>query len=648
MIIKRLTLHNFGVYANTNTFEFKSNKPIVLIGGQNGRGKTTFLDAVLLSLYGSNSFSYKESKYSSYSKYLLSYINRSDCTNESYVEISFVLDKSSKDIITIRRSWSGNKSVTKERITVKKNEIIDSFLTENWSIYIENILPSALSSFFFFDGEKIAELAADQNNKDMTNSIKSLLGVTVIEDLKKDIKRIISSIRSSNSNGVLEELEHLRKQKEIAEKDLFDIDEKIEQTQNKLVESTKKHEQQYGVYINKGGEIASQHHALVEELTELKMKINSIDESLISLAASELPLNLVLRLLNDISIKSEKEIKRTRFSNSLDIIKNYYKEYILTHKSNNTSLSDFINYLSEKNTIEEDSIFYNLSDNTYYQLQNLLSSNLSRVIVDLKEKLFLKKKTLERINEIQNYLSIEIDELAIKRAYKKLKVLEKEKIKFEAEIEVLKKERVHYNGTLIKATSAFNKYVESYLAELDTNEDNNRTIKYSYLALKILDEFQNRVQIDKIDNLAQVMTERYKMLANKENLISKINIDPITLKFKYINSSGEEILKDKLSAGEKQLMVIAMLWALAICSNRKLPVIIDTPLSRLDTNHRLSLINNYFPYVSEQTIILSTDSEIDNKYYKLMRKSIGDKFTLIYDDKNQRSTIKSGYYFTGE
>lgn len=55
MIIKRLTMHNFGVYASTNTLEFNGKKPVVLIGGMNGRGKTTILEAVLLSLYGSNS-----------------------------------------------------------------------------------------------------------------------------------------------------------------------------------------------------------------------------------------------------------------------------------------------------------------------------------------------------------------------------------------------------------------------------------------------------------------------------------------------------------------------------------------------------------------------------------------------------------------
>ena len=54
MVIKRLTLYNFGVYASYNTFIFDNDKTVTLIGGRNGRGKTTFLEAILLALYGSN------------------------------------------------------------------------------------------------------------------------------------------------------------------------------------------------------------------------------------------------------------------------------------------------------------------------------------------------------------------------------------------------------------------------------------------------------------------------------------------------------------------------------------------------------------------------------------------------------------------
>ena len=91
MIIKRLTLYNFGIYAGENTFSFTGEKPVVLIGGLNGRGKTTFLSAILLSLYGEGSVAYMESDYNSYGQYLRSYVNNDCWDRQTYVEMEFVV-----------------------------------------------------------------------------------------------------------------------------------------------------------------------------------------------------------------------------------------------------------------------------------------------------------------------------------------------------------------------------------------------------------------------------------------------------------------------------------------------------------------------------------------------------------------------------
>ena len=121
-----------------------------------------------------------------------------------------------------------------------------------------------------------------------------------------------------------------------------------------------------------------------------------------------------------------------------------------------------------------------------------------------------------------------------------------------------------------------------------------------------------------------------------------------TLDWKCLSGNGDEIPRDSLSAGEKQLLVISILWALTICAKQKLPVIIDTPLSRMDSMHRTALITTYFPNAGEQTIILSTDSEIDEGYYQLMKKNIGDEYTLNYDEVSQSTSIKKGYLIGAE
>jgi len=115
MIIRKLVLHNFGIYAGTNEFAFDGNKNVVLIGGMNGRGKTTILEAVLLALYGRNSFAYIESKFQSYSRYLDSYVNKADRTCLSYVMLDFEMDGSD---YTVKRSWQGDKRKISDGIEV--------------------------------------------------------------------------------------------------------------------------------------------------------------------------------------------------------------------------------------------------------------------------------------------------------------------------------------------------------------------------------------------------------------------------------------------------------------------------------------------------------------------------------------------------
>ena len=253
----------------------------------------------------------------------------------------------------------------------------------------------------------------------------------------------------------------------------------------------------------------------------------------------------------------------------------------------------------------------------------------------------------DKINEIDNYLSVDIDESSLNKIYKKIKEIEKEVIDCEVEMDSLQAERVAQHGVSMTAQTLFSRKAESVLTNLETIDSDERTVKYTHMAIDIIREYKYRLQKRKTAVLAETMTKCYKKLANKKNLVDKIEMDTETLDLIYLNKQKEEVAKQRLSAGEKQLMVISLLWALAICSKKKLPVIIDTPLSRLDSSHRTALIKTYFPKASDQTIILSTDSEIDEKYYKMMKPSIGDEFTLEYSDVDKKTSIRTGYFDWG-
>lgn len=647
MIIKKLVLHNFGVYASTNVFTFSGKKPVVLIGGLNGRGKTTFLEAVLIALYGSNSFAYTESAYNTYGKYLRAHVNTLDGSYETFIELEFSMGDENADVYCIHREWSAQAKRIKEDIAVKKNGKPDEFLTENWSMFIESLLPSGLSSFFFFDGEKIAELAAEETNAQVKNSIKALLGITVLDQLESDLGRMIARVNKETATRSEEdELDALRAAKEKADNDYQAALDEIADLKKQCETIDKQLESTHHEYSAKGGDLVYKRQDLFHKRSQLEAKAKNIQDQLTDTASSCLPLSLVPDLLEVIEQQSVLEHNSQVAVAAAERLENLYAQFAASSSVKSSGAQKFLRFVREETEKDYVPPVYGLSDSCLYQLKELRSRQLKQQRRDAFAQMEEREELKKQINQIDQYLSVDIDEAALARIYKKIKTLEQEQLDLEVRLAALTKKAAGLHGESSRATAAFNDYVEKMLLKLELKDDSERILKYSHQAIHLVQEYRIRLQEKKIQQLADTMTACYKRLANKKNLIECIKMDPVSLDFEYLTASGIPVPKASLSAGEKQLMVISILWALAICSKKKLPVIIDTPLSRLDSAHRISLIQSYFPEASDQTIILSTDSEIDQRYYDLMKDNIGDEFTLYYDDEKKCSIIKQGY-FTG-
>lgn len=645
MIINRLTVHNFGVYAGTNIFEFTHERPIVLIGGMNGRGKTTFLEAILLTLYGSNSIAYKESKYNSYNQYLRSYVNKNYLSQSSYLELEFVLNESSNDTYMIKREWNALSRTTKETVSVKQNGIYSEFLTKNWAMFVENILPSALASFYFFDGEKIAELAVAKTDDQMKKSIRSMLGITVLDVLKNDLNRSIRRISLKNKGDESSrKLDKLREEREQVILELEEIDKTISQVTEKVEILQDAIEQLHKHYELQGGVVLEQRQELMQQRAQIQTDIVQNSESLIGMAATELPMLLVRDLVGQIKLQAEDEHNDFIMQQALEQMDDYLFDFALEHPDSAGASRAFIDFVREKAKVESSPRIYEMSDHALFQMNELVERSLQQS-VDETRLLFNEKRALKRqMNEVDSYLTLDINENELPETYDKIKTKEDELVMAQVELTKLKQERSSVNAVVITKTAEYNREVETYLQKIELQDDSERMLKYSNMALRIVDAYTIELQKRKTGTLGTTITECYKKLANKKNLIQKIVVDPETLDMRYLDENEKEVSKESLSAGEKQLMVIAILWALALCSKKKLPVIIDTPLSRLDSQHRTKVISTYFPNASDQTIILSTDTEIDRNYYDMIKNSVGDEFTLVYSEETKSTSIKKGYF----
>jgi DNA sulfur modification protein DndD len=160
-----------------------------------------------------------------------------------------------------------------------------------------------------------------------------------------------------------------------------------------------------------------------------------------------------------------------------------------------------------------------------------------------------------------------------------------------------------------------------------------------------LDIYLDRLTRMKIEVLRKTVAECFNRLSRKGDLIERIDIDPATFSVNLYNKSSRRIPKEELSSGEKQIYAIAMLWALARTAGRPLPVIIDTPLGRLDSDHRRNLIHHYFPFASHQVILLSTDTEIDLELFKELGTYVSHCYHLVYDKTEQRALSREEYFW---
>lgn len=643
MIIKRLTLHNFGIYAADNTFEFKhlKTRSVSLIGGMNGRGKTTFLEAVLLALYGQNSFAVAESNFKSYGEYLRAHTNTADGTGIASVELGFLMSEGGKnDSYTVFRQWDSNGKHIKESVKVKKNNKDDEFLSQNWAMFAESILPSGLANFFFFDGEKIAEMAATDADSAMKNSIKTLLGINVTDTLQNDLKRVISKVDNEQTDD--ENASHIRElQADMDAKkekyaallgEINDIEARIAKTEKALSEKR-------GKFEAKGGKIEKTSQTMVEEKARLESQAEQIRAQYEELAAGILPLAMTRGLLNEIQARSRKEREARNMRLAVETINGLLKAYPGSKKE----ISKFIGFLNESKTEDDEEIF-NLSEIACSRL-SLLNDGEAEKAAEAYRALRAREDYIsQRISEIDNCLSVETDKTEIRRIYKTICGLEKEKARLEALADAKKKDCAAARDEARKSETEFDRFVEASLKTMERGDDLKRIKAYALRAQIAAERFKRALQTAKSERLAETMTECCKALFGKRFFIDRIEMDARTLDYFYYDKNGSEIPKNSLSAGEKQLMVISMLWALAKCSGKDLPIIIDTPLARLDSVHRKALIGRYFPNASNQTIILSTDVEINAEYYGKMQRYVGNEFTLVYHDETQSSTVEEGYF----
>jgi DNA sulfur modification protein DndD len=653
MIFQELVLENFGPYKGRQVFNLRPGKEqqtIILFGGMNGGGKTTLMDAIRLALYGHRAPCSTRGNLS-YPEFLKQCINRR--AQDSSIELVFqqtLNNEAQPTEFRIYRTWTEQIS-NRDTLRIAVNGEIAPDLAQKWDERIEDLLPLGISRLFLFDGEQVGELA-DQDTlpQSVMSAMRSLLGLELPDRLSADLDVLTSRKRKVLASAVEQaQLVEIEQRLESQEQERLSIKKKIAAIQPKLEKAEEKLRQAEERFLIEGGKIAAERTHQEKQLQQANSKADAHRAALREIAAGILPLALIQPLLEEAEIQAQQEVRQQQREIAKELLKERSQDLLQFVKSldlDTKQLRQIRSFLTK----QEKEMSQNSGDtwlgadaDTLHQLTHTLQYGLPHQRQVATEQLKQLQICQEEIETIERYLAT----AASPEIYDKLVQQVRQT---QAEVVSLRSDREHSQRLLEQAEQTLARTKQELMdygkMAIDRKNDEH-TLAAIAKVQDTLKVFKQKLKLRKLNQLETLVTECFLYLLHKSNLVHRVQIDTETFSLSLFDYEGQTVPKHRLSAGEKQLLAISLLWGLARASGRQLPVAIDTPLGRLDSSHRNNLVDRYFPQASHQVLLLSTDTEIGKAEVKRLRENgaISREYLLKYDHTKHQTQIKSGYFW---
>ncbi|WP_449632384.1 DNA sulfur modification protein DndD [Rahnella aceris] len=662
MLIKQLVLNNFRVFRGSHLIDLAPRtrshegnpRPIVLFGGLNGAGKTSILSAIRLALYGRLAFG-SATQQQGYIEQLSELIHNGADTTErpeyASVELTFTYNKGGQEAeFTVTRSWRRGK---KDGLSLQQDgRLLDELDYDQCQGFLNELIPHGIADLFFFDGEKIAELAEDESGNILRTAVRRLLGLDLIDKLRNDLVIFVKRQQSGKLEG--SQQQQLAKLETQTKKLACETEALLEKADfSKLrIEFLSKDITRYEGMLNAQGGAFSRTKAHEKQKVETLLKDKErVEKELRHECESSLPYalapNTLSRLLEQIA--EETQIKQAKsFEKELGQFLIQLKNDIALRSTSESSTRVIATEAIADNLKEfmaakpKGDLLFDISEREAGMLQQAIEKDSKKAwerfdlyrkqLADIEQQLEQAATNIARAPEDEQLIDIfeklrDLDRLREIERQKYLSVLEKAKQMKQQQLDCVRQIQKAHDST--------------------RNQHNTSTAyKNAQETINLLDRYSELLTQARVRTLSANFEAAYQKLARKEDLQLYSHINPITFDVELVDEKGTIINRKLLSAGEKQIYAIAILEALAKTSGRELPVIIDTPLGRLDSQHRDKLINHYFPYASHQVVLLSTDTEVDERYFvDQLRDDISHAYEIVFNTHTKSSSLKPGYFW---
>lgn len=664
MIFNALKLRNYGIFREAN-FDLRptrgpdgEQRNIVLFGGMNGSGKTTILEAVRLCLYGKRSRGLRV-RTKDYKQFLKARIHRARKGAPSPTVASVVLEfehihAGEKRRFNVERKWRDTGRGVEEHLSLICDGHEDlEFSQKHWEEFLTELVPPGLSQLFFFDGEKIQALADDEaGDYELANSIKALLGLDLTDRLQADLAVYLRR-QHEHSDGTADsdQLVQLQEQLDAITQQTRKLHQERAQLEARLGNIEKRIRDTEGKISAEGGSFARLREELLARRAAAEAIRFEVEDQIRSLAAQLLPFALIPDRcralggsLRDGLAQQDREAATRYLESRICEVSGIVAKLAapgdngLRRRIRSTLRAQLLP--RQEPRLSSHPIGHDVVRQLLRGIE-IATEELPLAVPRLADKLAGVSRDLALVE--RNLNRAPTDHI-LQPLLSQLADLHKERTELHAAGDELE-EAVRSSGAEERLLQHKIERQRYQLSEARSTEARTRlTVKVQ----KAVSDFAIALRNQKINELRRHFHRCFGILSRKDDLIQDVEIAPDTFKVTFSDNAGRALDKAELSAGEKQIYAIAMLWGLALTSRRPLPFLIDTPLGRLDSDHRANLVREYFPFVSHQVVILSTDTEIDEVYFRKLLPHLARAYHLRFDEAAGETCIMDSYFWMTE
>lgn len=676
MIIKSIELNNFRIYKGVNRIEFTpdGDHNIVVISGNNGFGKTTFLMSLVWCLYGRQMENvddlYKKEivEKGGYGRYIGNSLNleaqRNGETRFS-VSVTFtnveIPDTTCTEITIVRSYDSATNTDDELQILIdgRESDLFADRQEEEFFIR-DYILPIEIAKFFFFDAEKIvsfAEINTPEQRRELSKAYSQVLGIQKYDSLKKELERLQDEYRKESAQPQdKQNFIDITAKIDKAEEEIDSIDQKINEHKENQMGLQYDYNQLQEKLIREGDLMSVDRlQKLEEKRVEQQGVLDEAQEGLKDLY-SYIPFGLAGGVVSEVAeqLNHEKEYKQNKIRlegveektdvllNELDQARSHFPEYI------DIKVRDFYEAEIKRLILKHFYSEYDIAQFDGFQILHDLTDIQGEDFFNLIAKIKEGKASFEVMSHKYNTAKAELYKIEkeIREAEKNaeseyIQELRKKKDRLYSDIQeiILEIGRLTERKETIKEEIKADRQRKDILSKkIDVAAKNKAVDSEAARLIHTIQKFLQRFKAEKKRALELKLEEKLKSFMHKSDFVHKVIVDiqgngedvDINLYDKY----DKKIDKGNLSMGEKQLFASALLGALVEETQLEFPVFIDSPMQKLDPSHSKNILTKFYPTVSKQVVFFPLlQKELTREEYALI-ENITSKTYLIQNEQD--------------